>query len=104
MDACVEAHRELLLAMLRRHADALPTSVVLSLSAAADELVDPLVPPTLSQIDESETADPLGVVKRVRRHLYQAIASAERTPKTFACARAARELAAAERTLSLTRQ
>ncbi len=100
MQTTVDADRELLLAALRRHAAALPTSVVFALSAAADELVDPLVPPTLRTVGESETADLLHVVRSVRERLDRASRSSSVTHEAMACARAARELASVEQALA----
>ncbi len=52
LDPQMEAARELLLAAMRRHADSLPTLLLCDLRAAADELVDPTVLPTLSHADD----------------------------------------------------
>lgn len=100
MQTTVDTDRELLLAALRRHAEALPTSAVFALSAAADELVDPLVSPALRTVEESETADLLHVVRSVRERLRRASASSSVTHQAMACARAARELATVEQVLA----
>ncbi|MGI8433137.1 MAG: hypothetical protein ACR2LE_00095, partial [Nocardioidaceae bacterium] len=65
LDRQMEVDRELLRAVLRRHADRLPTLILGDLCAAADELVDPLVLPTLVDIDPAETVDLLAVVHTV---------------------------------------
>ena len=51
MDAAVETDRELLWALLRERADELPTEALCAVSAAVDELIDPLTLPTLVPID-----------------------------------------------------
>lgn len=104
MNAAVEADRELLLATLRRHADALPTGVVCSLSEATDELVDPLALPVPRHVDERETRDLLQVVVGVRRRLMQCGDSTAATGEAMACARAARALGAAEQELATQAQ
>lgn len=102
LDPAVEADRELLLAVLRRHGDGLSTEVLCGLAAAADELVDPLVLPTLVEVEDSASADVAVAVRGVRGRLQRAAATV--TPggvgEAMACARAARALVEAERVLA----
>ncbi len=100
LDPQMEADRELLLAALRRHADSLPSLLLCDLRAAADELVDPLVLPTLSHVDPADTGDLLGVVRTVRSRLRQHIRDCAGVGQMMACARAARQLAQVEQALT----
>lgn len=100
MDLAVEADRELLAALLRRHGEALPVDVWCAVSAAADELIDPLVAPTLVEVDETASADLAAVVAEVRGRLQHAAVSAPAVAEAMACARAARALGEAERALA----
>lgn len=100
LDRQMEANRELLLAAMRRHADSLPTVLLYDLGAAADELVDPLVLPTLSHVDPADTADLLDVVRTVRARLRQHIHDCAEVAQMMACARAARQLAQVEQALT----
>lgn len=72
MDVAIEGDRELLLAAFGRHDDKLPLEVSLALTAAADELVESGVLPTLFRVDPDETVDLLGVVRAVQDRLQQA--------------------------------
>jgi len=100
LDRQIEADRELLRAVLRRHADTLPTLVLGDLGAAADELVDPLVLPTLMYVDPADTADLLGVVHAVRVRLQHHAQAGVGVAQAMACARAARQLVEVERALT----
>lgn len=100
LDPQMEADRELLLAALRRHADSLPSLLLCDLRAASDELVDPLVLPTLSHVDPADTGDLLGVVRAVRARLRQHIGDCAGVGQMMACARAARQLAQVEQALT----
>lgn len=100
LDPQMEADRELLLAALRRHADTLPTVLLYDLGAAADELVDPLVLPTLSHVDPADTVDLLGVVRTVQARLRRHIGDCAGVAQMMACARAARQLAQVEQALT----
>jgi len=100
LDRQIEADRELLRAVLRRHAATLPTLVLGDLGAAADELVDPLVLPTLMHVDPADTADLLGVVHAVRVRLQHHAQAGVGVAQAMACARAARQLVGVERWLT----
>lgn len=100
MDSGVEADRELLLATARRHEADLSSEVLFGLIAAADELIEPLVLPTLIHVDESATEQASSVVAEVRGRLQLAATSVEPSDVALACARAARELADVERAMA----
>lgn len=59
--------------------------VCLAVGAAADELVDPEVLPTLFAVDPADTADLLGVSRSVRARLQQALGTLP-VAETMACA------------------
>ncbi len=103
LDRQIEADRELLRAVLRRHADRLPTLIVGDLCAAADELVDPLVLPTLVDIDPADTVDLLAVVHTVGVRLQHHAQVCSTVAAALACARAARRLGEVERGLTADR-
>jgi hypothetical protein len=92
MNAAVEADR----ALLRRRAEELPTVGLCAVAATTDELVDPLVLPTRMAVDDDVVEDVPGVLRAVRGRLQQAAASLASVPEAMACARAARQLAAAD--------
>lgn len=95
----IEKDRELLLAARDRNHDGLPLEVCLAVGAAADELTDPEVLPTLFPIDPADTANPLEVIRAVRDRL-QLLCGTLPVAETMACARAARELTTAEQLLT----
>lgn len=100
LDAVLEGERELLLATMRRHDAVLQGRVSRALSAAADELVDPLALPTLRVVDDADTVDALQVVRGARARLQRHAAALPRVSDAMAAARAARELAVAEAALN----
>jgi len=57
MNAAMEANRELLWPLLRRRGEELPTVALCAVATAADELVDPLVLPTLMAVDHDVVED-----------------------------------------------
>ena len=63
MNAAMEANRELLWPLLRRRGEELPTVALCAVAAAADELVDPLVLPTLMAVDHDVVEDVPGVLR-----------------------------------------
>ncbi len=91
--------RELLAATSSRHLHTLPVTVSNAISAAVDELTDPLVLPLLFDIDKEQTRDLLGVLSGVRARLLTACKSAPTVSRSLTYARAARELSAALRAL-----
>ena len=62
----MEANRELLWPLLRRRGEELPTVALCAVAAAADELVDPLVLPTLMAVDHDVVEDVPGVLRAVQ--------------------------------------
>jgi hypothetical protein len=87
--------RELLAATSSRHLDTLPVAVSNAISAAVDELTDPMVLPHLFEIDQEQTRDLPGVLTASRAHLLTASQTAATAGQSLAYARAARELSAA---------
>lgn len=94
----MQADRELLLATARRHAGGVSTEVLCALSAAADELVDPLMLPAGGPVDPAATEDLAGVVSAVLGRLRRQDPAELR--QAAACARAARELSYAQPALT----
>lgn len=88
----VEYDRELLAATARRHLDALPVRTSTAISAAVDELTDPLNPPALLAVAESDIGEPGAVISAVRDRLLAAVQDAPTAASALARARAAREL------------
>lgn len=91
----VEYDRELLAATARRHIGALPVRTSTAISAAVDELTDPLNPPALVAIEEADIRDPAAVIAAVRDRLLTAVRDAPTVQSVLARARAARELGVA---------
>jgi hypothetical protein len=91
----VEYDRELLAAIARRHLGALPVRTSTAISAAVDELTDPLNPPALLAVAESDIGQPAAVLSAVRDRLLTAAQDAPTAASALARARAARELGAA---------
>lgn len=91
----VDYDRELLAATARRHLGALPVRTSTAISAAVDELTDPLHPPTLVAVEEADIGDPAAVLAAVRDRLLTAVQDAPTTGGALAWARAARELGVA---------
>lgn len=91
----VDYDRELLAATARRHLGVLPVRASTAISAAVDELTDPLTPPALVTVDESDIGDPASVLAVVRDRLLTAGRQAPTTASAVAWARAARELGVA---------
>jgi hypothetical protein len=87
--------RELLAATSSRHLHTLPVAVSNAISAAVDELTDPLVLPLLFEIDQEQTRDLPGVLTASRARLLTASQTAATAGQSLAYARAARELSAA---------
>lgn len=96
----VDYDRELLAAALTRHLAGMPVPVSTAISAAVDELTDPLVLPALADIDEADTGDLAGVLTAVRARLQAAAHHAGTVTEAMACARAARELGGALQALA----
>ena len=92
MITSVELARELLAALARHHLTELPVRASVCLSAAVDELTDPLVAPTPVPIDPAELADPVATVTAVRDWLSLAAGTAPTLATALAYGRAAREL------------
>jgi|SRR5450759_1620774 len=88
----VDHDRELLAATARRHRDALPVRASTALSAAVDELIDPLTLPALVDIDAAETDDATAVTAAVQERMRAAGQDAPTVGAAMARARAAREL------------
>lgn len=91
----VERDRELLRALLRRHAGELPTRAWCALAAAADELTDPLALPALSEVPAVATQDLAEVLREVRGRLHArslATGGDAGVGQAAAAARAARQL------------
>ncbi len=85
----------LLSATARRHARSAPLSAITAVSAAVDELVDPLRLPPLLEFNDHDTADLAAVLGDVRARLIHSIQTAQEPGTALALGRAARELAAA---------
>ena len=64
--------RELLAATSSRHVHTLPVAVSNAISAAVDELTDPMVLPPIFDIDQEQTRDLPGVLTAVRARLLTA--------------------------------
>ena len=94
-----EYDRELLAATSSRHLHTLTVAVSNAISAAVDELTDPLVLPLLFDIDKEQTRDLPGVLTAVRARLLTACKAAPTVSQSLTYARAARELSAALRAL-----
>jgi hypothetical protein len=84
--------RALLAALGHRHAATLPLTASICLSAAVDELTDPLTLPALIAFDADETSDPGAVIEAVHDRLFETARLAESASTALRCARAAREL------------
>jgi len=93
--ASLDADRPLLAALARRHTARLPVRTITCLTAAVDELTDPLTPPPPGNVSEHATTDPASVIAAVRSRLLQRAQSAPTVAESLSCARAARELGAA---------
>ena len=103
----IDHQRELLEQVLDRHGASMRPAAWAAIGAAADELLDPLVPPLAAAIDL--TLDPEDVpavdsarvdaISRVRACLTDLVASLPPLPAA-ACARAARHLREAESLLA----
>lgn len=92
MTTLVDHDRELLAATARRHHDALPVRASTALSAAVDELIDPLTLPALVDIDAAETDDATAVIAAVQERMRAAGQDAPTVGAAMARTRAAREL------------
>ena len=95
MTTDLDLDRELLAATGRRHLDVLPIRASSCLSAAIDELIDPLHPPELIAIPDDATADLRGVLVATCARLLTASQHASTVATAMACARASRELGGA---------
>ncbi len=95
MTTDLDLDRELLAATGRRHLSVLPIRASTCLSAAIDELIDPLHPPELIAIPDAATADLRGVLAATRDRLLTASQHAPTVATAMACARASRELGGA---------
>lgn len=95
----IDYDRELLWATSTRHLADLPVGVSNAMSAAIDELIDPLTVPALLAVDDSDTADVPAVITAVRGRLITAAGTAATVGEALAYARAARELAGALKVL-----
>ncbi len=82
-----------------RHAADLLLAASVSLSAAVDELTDPLTLPELPAVDEHATRDPVTVLTAVADRLSAAASTAPDVRTAMASGRAVRELRAALRAL-----
>lgn len=91
----VDYDRELLAATARRHLGALPVRTSSAISAAVDELTDPLNPPPLVAVEEADIGDPAAVLAAVWARLLTAAQDAPTAASALAWARAARELGVA---------
>lgn len=91
----VDYDRELLAATARRHLGALPVRASTAISAAVDELTDPLTPPALVAVEEADIGEPAAVIAAVRGSLIAAVQDAPTAGRALARARAARELGVA---------
>lgn len=91
----VEYDRELLAATARRHLGRLPVRASTAISAAVDELTDPLNPPALVAVEETDIGEPAAVIAAVRGRLLTAMQDAPTAASALAWARAARELGVA---------
>lgn len=90
----VDHDRELIAATARRHLHTLPVRASTALSAAVDELTDPLVLPAL--IDVAEDPRPVtAVLSDVLPRLATAVDTAPTVTAALARARAVRQLRAA---------
>lgn len=87
----VEAERERLHEVCRVHARALPAQALFAVLAACDELVDPLVPPTLIATAPLEDAEPTVLLRESRERLV-ALGQTGPPGQALACGRAARLL------------
>lgn len=92
MPTSIDYDRELLAAAARRHSGAMPVQTSICLSAAEDELTDPLSLPALVDIDDRDTADLPAVIIAVRGRLIDAALTSATVTEAMTCARAAREL------------
>jgi len=95
MTTDLDLDRELLAATGRRHLDVLPIRASTCLSAAINELIDPLHPPELIAIPDTATADLRAVLVATRTRLLTASQHAATVTVAMACARASRELGGA---------
>jgi hypothetical protein len=84
--------RALLAALGHRHAATLPLTASICLSAAVDELTDPLRLPALIAFDAAAPSDPDAVMKAVQDRLAEMARTADSVDTALRCARAAREL------------
>jgi hypothetical protein len=100
----IEYDRELLAATARRHLGALPVRASTAISAAVDELTDPLTPPALVAVEEADIGDPAAVLAAVRCRLLTAVQDPPTAGSAMARARAARELAVALHALRAARR
>jgi len=89
----------LLIATALRHMHTLPPRAGTAVSAAVEELLDPLILPVLLEFSEADTRDPIAVLLAVRGRLAEGALTAPTTTVAMARARAARELHAALTTL-----
>ncbi len=99
MTASLDADLALLAALARRHTARLPVRTITCLSAAVDELTDPLTPPPPVDVSENATTDPANVIAAVRSRLLQRAQSAPTVAESLSWARAVRELGAALQSL-----
>ncbi len=95
----IDYDRELLWATSTRHLADLPVPVSNAISAAVDELIDPLTLPAFVEVDETDTDDVHAVLSAVRGRLITAAGTAATVAEALAYARAARELAGALKVL-----
>ena len=84
--------RALLAALGHRHADRLPLRASICLSAAVDELTDPLTLPAFVVIEAAATRDPAAVIEAAYVRLLDTARTADGVATALRCARAAREL------------
>jgi hypothetical protein len=100
MFADVEAEREQLEAVLRRHGPGMPPGAWAAIGAAADELLDPRTLPADSGRAPAGGPDPLEAVRQARARLTALAGTLPTLTESAACARAARHLADAEHDLT----
>ncbi len=84
--------RAVLAALGHRHADTLPLGASICLSAAVDELTDPLTVPASDAIDADSASDPRAVMEAAYLRLLDRARATQDVGTALSCARAAREL------------
>src|SRR5689334_20574377 len=96
----VDAEREHLEDVLRRHGPGLPPGAWAAIGAATDELLDPRTLPGRSGRAPGAGPDPLVAVRQARARLTALAGTLPTATGSAACARAARHLADAENDLT----